>query len=149
MNVLIDSNVILDALLRRGEFAENAARILALSEKGLIDGYVSASAVTDIYYIISKTIKNKSSALALLKKLLSVIHVASVTDNIIREAVALEWNDFEDCIQYVVGKGVFSKYIITRNPKDFSEGSVEVISPDQFIEFIESSAVHESEDASC
>ena len=49
MVVLIDTNVILNLLIRREPFYENAARINILSENGYINSYISASAVTDIY----------------------------------------------------------------------------------------------------
>ena len=54
MTVLIDTNVILDVLLRREQFLEKSASIMLLSEKKIIDGYVSASAVTggEIYRAI-------------------------------------------------------------------------------------------------
>jgi len=51
MNVLIDTNVILDVLLHREPFHEDAARIITLSENDKINGFVSASAITDIFYI--------------------------------------------------------------------------------------------------
>ena len=49
MNVLIDTNVILDILLRREPYYESAVRTIVLSEKGHIRSYISASAATDIY----------------------------------------------------------------------------------------------------
>jgi predicted nucleic acid-binding protein len=49
MNVLIDTNVVLDVLLRREPFMTWSAKVIFLSEKSVIDGYVSASIVTDIF----------------------------------------------------------------------------------------------------
>jgi predicted nucleic acid-binding protein len=45
MNVSIDTNVVLDVLLGREPFAEQSAKVVFLSEKAVIDGYVPASAV--------------------------------------------------------------------------------------------------------
>ena len=50
MQVLIDTNVILDVLLNRKGFVQNAVEILKLSEADF-QKFVSASAITDIYYI--------------------------------------------------------------------------------------------------
>ena len=55
MIVLIDTNVLLDVLLRREPFYEDAARILLLSEKGKFNGFVSASAITDIFSLQEKS----------------------------------------------------------------------------------------------
>jgi predicted nucleic acid-binding protein len=137
MNVLIDTNVVLDVLLRRQPHCEEAMRIMVLSEKKRINGYVSASAITDIYYITGKTLGSKNKALELLKRLLSTIHIANVTDSIIFEAINLEWNDFEDSIQYVAGKNIFAECIITRNPQDFSESKIKIALPEDFLNTID------------
>ncbi len=50
MHLLIDTNVILDVLLNRSEFVQNAANILRLNDTDF-QKYVSASAITGIYYI--------------------------------------------------------------------------------------------------
>ena len=133
MNLLIDTNVILDILLKREPYYKDAARICVLSEKGHIRSYVSASAVTDIFYVAKKELKNKQLALELLKNVLDVINIASVTEETIYEALDLQWDDFEDSVQYVAGNSISAEYIVTRNPKDFSNSDIKVISPEKFI----------------
>ena len=66
MNVLIDTNVVLDQLVKREPFYKDAERIRVLSEKGYINSYVSASAVTDIYYVARKELNDKGLAIKLL-----------------------------------------------------------------------------------
>jgi predicted nucleic-acid-binding protein len=136
LNVLIDTNVVLDALLERDMYYQSATTILALSENRIIRGYVSASAVTDIFYIIQKELKDKSAAIELIRTLLNTINVASVTDTNIYEALDLGWDDFEDSVQYVVGKTMEAEYIITRNLKDYVGSTVDVITPNDFLDII-------------
>ncbi len=50
MKIMCDTNVILDVLLEREPFAEDSYKILKLCEEHKIDGFVSASSVTDIFY---------------------------------------------------------------------------------------------------
>lgn len=50
MRLLIDTNVILDVLLNRTEFVQDAANILKLTDEDF-QKYVSSSAITDIYYM--------------------------------------------------------------------------------------------------
>jgi predicted nucleic acid-binding protein len=133
MNVLIDTNVILDILLRREPHYENAARISVLSEKGYIQSFLSASAVTDIFYIVKKELNDRDAAFELLRNILKIARIASVTEDSIHEALDLEWNDFEDSVQYVVGQSVSADYIITRNSKDFAGSEIKVLSPEEFI----------------
>jgi predicted nucleic acid-binding protein len=52
MTILLDTNVILDVLLKRTPFLEKSALVLLLSEKKLVDGYVTASSITDIFFLI-------------------------------------------------------------------------------------------------
>ena len=136
MNVLIDTNVVLDLLIRREPYYEDAARISILSEKGFINSYLSASAITDIYYIASKELGNKDIVADMLEELLKTSHVAAVTESNIHEALDLRWNDFEDSVQYSAGKSISAEYIITRNPKDYSESQINVMSPEDFLKHI-------------
>ena len=133
MNVLIDTNVVLDMLLQRDPDFQNAARINVLSEKGYICSYISASAATDIFYVAKKELKNKNTVIELLKNLLATTRIASVTEAGIHEALDLQWDDFEDSVQYVAGKNVSAEYIITRNPKDFANSQIKILSPEEFI----------------
>ena len=50
----------------------------------------------------------------------------------------MDWDDFEDSVQYVAGKGILASYIVTRNPKDFSYGQIEIVSPEEFLNRITS-----------
>lgn len=75
MKVLLDTNVILDVLLEREEFKDESGRILGLAEHGKCRGVVSATSITDIYYISRKTFHDKEKALAVVKELLSFTKV--------------------------------------------------------------------------
>jgi predicted nucleic-acid-binding protein len=136
MKLLVDTNVVLDYLLRREPFFENAAKILLLSEKGYVKCFVSASSITDIFYIAKRELKDTNTVLGLLEKLLNNIRVATVSEKSIYEALELKWKDFEDSVQFVVGKSVSVEYIITRNLDDFSNNQIKVSSPKDFLDLI-------------
>jgi len=135
MKVLIDTNVVLDILLNRVPFYNSSAYIEVLAEAKIITGYISASAITDIFFIAKGTLGKKSTKEAL-KNLLSVFKPATVTDNHIYQALNLDWKDFEDSVQYIVGEGFSANYIITRNIDDYSSGSIPVVTPEQFIKVV-------------
>ncbi|GHV85531.1 twitching motility protein PilT [Spirochaetia bacterium] len=132
MNILIDTNVALDALLERQPFYAAAANVLGLSTLG-VGIFVSASAITDIYYISRKQTGSKKAAMELLKNLLLNVGAATVSSAEIHRAIALDWSDFEDAVQYAAGERLAVDYIVTRNPADFSSSSIEAVTPDQFI----------------
>jgi predicted nucleic acid-binding protein len=136
MNVLIDTNVALDVLLDRRPYSETSMRVLVLSEKRRIRGFISASAITDIYYLTRKAFQSKEAAISLLKKLTETVSIASVNENHIHEALDLNWNDFEDSIQYVAGKNANAEYIVTRNTQDFHCLDMKIVSPENFLKII-------------
>jgi len=67
---------------------------------------------------------------------LQVFKPATVTDRDIYQALELEWEDFEDSVQFIVGEGLSVDYIVTRNTKDFSFSSIETVTPEQFIQTV-------------
>ena len=109
--------------------------VFKLAELGVITGYISASAITDIYYIASKKL-GKQYTLEGIKKMLIVFKPATVTDSHIFQALDLEWNDFEDSVQYVVGESLEVGYIVTRNTSDYASGTVTAVTPEEFLQAI-------------
>jgi len=136
MTVLIDTNIILDVLLKREQFLEESSHIILLSEKKIIDGYVSASAITDIFYITNLTFKDKKKTMNLLKDLLKTIKIAPVTEGEIYRAVDLDWNDFEDAVQYTTGERVQADYIITRDVRGYANRGIPAVQPADFLKII-------------
>jgi len=135
MKILIDANVALDVLLERKPFYLCGVKVLSLS-KGGIELFVSASTVTDIYYIIRKELKNKETALALLKNLLKSVDVAAVASNEIRRAIDLDWSDLEDAVQYAAGETIAVDYLVTRNTSDFIAADYPVVTPDELLSIL-------------
>ena len=135
MTVLIDSNVALDVLLNNAGLVVGSRALLDLAEKKRFIGYVSASAVTDIFYISQKKLGKKGAKEAI-KHLLHIYYPATVTDEDIYHALDLTWDDFEDSVQFTVGQGLSADYIVTRNTQDFSSGHIPAVTPEQFIRII-------------
>jgi predicted nucleic acid-binding protein len=137
MTILIDTNIILDVLLKREQFLEKSSHIILLSEKKIIDGYVTASAITDIFYITNITLKDKKKTMILLKNLLKTIKVAPVTEGEIYRAVDLDWNDFEDAVQYTAGERIQADYIITRDVEGYANSGIPAVQPADFLRIME------------
>ena len=137
MNILIDTNVVIDVLAQRELFFEQSQLVLLASEEKIINGYISATAITDIFYITNKIIKSKKNAKELLKKLIvDTVKVAMVDETMILQALDAGWDDFEDCVQNYVGESISADYIVTRNPNDYSEAVIPVLTPEEFLDII-------------
>lgn len=63
MKVLFDTNVLLDVLLARGDFAEPARRLMIFVENAHMRGYLCATTITTIHYLIAKQLGNQAAAL--------------------------------------------------------------------------------------
>lgn len=51
MKILVDTNIVLDVMLKREPFYKSSLEILGLTKRNDVEEYVSASAITDIYYL--------------------------------------------------------------------------------------------------
>ena len=134
MKLLIDTNVVLDVLLRREPFSKTAAEVLNLTQRDDVQEYVSASAITDIYYIANKQMKDCDAVRDLLKRLLMVVSVVAVSEREIQNALNLAWGDFEDSVQYSVALLNEMDGIVTRNPSDYQEANIRIWLPEQALE---------------
>lgn len=134
MKLLIDTNVVLDVLLQREPFCRTATAVLNLTQRDDVREHVSASAITDIYYIANKQMKDRDAVRDLLKRLLMVVSVAAVSEREIQNALNLAWGDFEDSVQYSVALMNEMDGIVTRNPNDYQEANMRIWLPEQALE---------------
>ena len=137
MKILLDTNVVIDILLKRRPYYEDAVLISILLEKDILEGYISASAITDIYYIINKEFRDREKSFGKIKDILRIVYVASVNEFNIYEAIDSNWDDFEDALQYIVGKEIDVDYIVTRNTKDYEKSILKIIEPNRLLDIIE------------
>lgn len=134
MTVFLDTNLILDILLKNKGLCEESKKVLTLQEDNNIDFFISAASATDIYYVLNKRLKDSAAAKQYILDLLDVVSVAGVDETCIRNALNSSWNDFEDSVQHEISLQIQADYIVTRNLSDFSASFVPVISPSDFIQ---------------
>jgi predicted nucleic acid-binding protein len=138
LTLLFDVNVVLDVLLDRKPFADASSEAWAAVERGDAVGLLSAHAVTTLHYLNAKSVGSRQ-AMATTDALLSVFDVAAVDEHVLRSAVALEWNDFEDAVTAAGARRCKCDAIITRNPRDFKGAPVKVLTPAEAVAWIEAS----------
>jgi len=130
--VLFDSDVLLDILAQRQPFIVASARALNTVMQNQVQGYVSGHAVTNIFYILRRQVGNEV-ARELLAKLLQHLQVASVTDEVIRQALNSSIKDFEDAVTSAAALTAGLEIIVTRNTPDFVASLVPAMLPDEFL----------------
>ena len=133
MRVLIDTNILLDALLGREPHFDNADKIIKLCADKKIEGFMAAHSIPNIFYILRKDMSEESRREVLLN-LCDILMVASIDFNKIISALQnKDFSDLEDCLQSICAKDVKANYIITRNIKDFTSSEVPAILPEDFL----------------
>ena len=133
MTILLDTNVIMDALSERTPFDVEAKKILILGQSGKVKCRFSANSATDIFYLYSKA-RDVKAANAALDFLLNTYGVVSVTQDDCISALASPISDFEDALVAVCAKKANADYIITRDEKFLTENSpICIVSPNEFL----------------
>ncbi len=135
-NVLIDSDVILDALFDRMPFAEHATEILRMCETGRIKGFLTPLIYSNVYYLLRQTAKHEK-VIEKLKQLLEITDVLQMDRIVIEKALNSGFKDFEDSLQNfsAVSSGIID-IILTRNVRDYKNSELGVFTPETFIKSI-------------
>ncbi len=134
MNVLIDTNVIIDWLLVRPKNGKNAEKVMRYLMAKNAEGYITSHSLTDLYFCIRKEFSNAERQ-KLLRFILSKFNVIT-EDKSDFETVLNEENleDLEDGLQMHCAKKANLDYIVTENIKDFSVSCVKVLSTSEFLD---------------
>lgn len=132
MKVLLDTNVVLDVLLKRAPWLDDAEEIWQAGSDGRLECHVGASALTDIYYI-SRRMVGPDSARDVVRECLDSLEILPVDKLTLEDAHSLAGSDFEDALQIAsaVRNGVDA--IVTRDSSGFGSSPVEVLSPPELV----------------
>jgi len=137
MKVLFDTNVILDVLLDREPFAEEATYLMTKAEQSEIVGYLAATTITRIYYLLQKSLGNEI-ATEKIETLLSVFEIIPVNRIILEDALKSCFSDFEDSVLHMGACHTGVEYIVTRDTRGFTKSKIPVFNPIEFINMLDS-----------
>lgn len=132
MKVLFDTNVVLDLLFNRQPFAEPAQILFELVESGKIIGYIGATTVTTIDYLLTKSMSYQES-LHIINKILKLFEVTPINRLVLEDALVSNFSDFEDAVLYTSAIHCDLQSIVTRDQKGFIKAKIPIYSPIEFI----------------
>ncbi|MCX7046381.1 MAG: PIN domain-containing protein [Candidatus Sumerlaeota bacterium] len=132
MIVFIDTNVLLDVLLRRAPFCEASAKVWSLADEGKIKAGISALSFSNIFYLVRK-LDGKLQANKALHVLRAAFNVIPVDLAVIDQALASKADDFEDAVQHVSAKRQRAEFLVTRNKPDFPQDGPKLVTPEEFL----------------
>ncbi|MGV0024222.1 PIN domain-containing protein [Phormidesmis priestleyi] len=120
IKVLIDTNIVLDVLLERVPFVEEGIALFEMVEKQQVQGYIAATTVTNIFYIVRKA-RDRTVALDAVRRVLMALELCQVDRAVIEQALDSELKDFEDGVQFACARLNQMDAIVTRDLNDFSD----------------------------
>ncbi len=133
MTIVLDTNVILDILQKREPFFADSYKALRKAIEAESDCLISATAATDIFYVLRKALQSSEKAKGHIEQLSQLITFADVQGVDIHTALMRSMPDFEDAVVDAVAERNGASYIVTRNIKDFAGSSVQAITPTDFL----------------
>lgn len=132
IKLYIDSDIILDLLLKRYDYYNNAAELMTKIDKRKYKGYTTPLVIANIHYIMTK-FGGKKKSIMNIRKLRKIISILSIDEEIVDEALLSDNTDFEDAIQYITSEKNNIDFIITRNKGDFKKSKLPVLNADEFL----------------
>ena len=132
--VLLDTNIILDVLLNRKEFLEASSSVLESLVTRRYRGFVAATTLTNMYYIVRRVSGKTEEALTAVNKTLSWCEIAPVNRRVLDDARSANMKDFEDAVQVAAAQNIGIDIVVTRDKTGFLDSGLDVYSPDEFLE---------------
>ncbi len=133
MNIMLDTNVIIDYIAVRQPWYQDVEQIWKRIRSGADRAYVSASALTDIYYITRRMLDD-TFALKAVTLCTHTLAICTVDRAIVSHALALSGGDFEDNIVIACAQREQLDAIVTRNYQDFHHAAITVYTPADYVQ---------------
>ena len=127
MKIFVDTNVFLDIVLKRGDYAASLAIFKAVKNR-VYEGVVADISLVNIAYISRKVNVDIRAYLSAIER--SFV-VQGADNTIIQDALILPNDDIEDNIQYFMALYSECECIVS-NDRRFYRGDIEVLGSDVF-----------------
>ena len=131
MYIALDTNIFINIFNGQSE-ADICYEAIAKALKSGHHCMVSASAITDIYYILNKKI-GSTDAHAAISALLDFTRIFDVNEKDVKAALSSEMKDFEDAVFVKAARRAGAELILTYNLKDFAKSDITTMTPNEFI----------------
>ncbi len=125
--LFLDTNIVIDFLLEREEWLDEAASILSLADIGEIEVYCSTLSLATASFFMEKAKMPHDMLRRKLSGFCEICQLSPVDENVARLSLASDFTDFEDALQYYSALAVKAGVIITRNGKDFKNSTLPVM----------------------
>lgn len=132
---MVDTNIILDYLLEREPFVTDAEALFEAIESQRIEGYITATTLTDILYIARKE-RGIAIAKQAVSRILVVMKICTVDRTILETAISSNLPDFEDAVQLACAMALNLDAIVTRDTQGFAGATLPILSAGDVLQLL-------------
>jgi len=133
VRVLIDTNIVLDFLLQREPFFQEAELLFQAIDAGQGVSYVTATTLTDLFYIARKHTRSIEQARQAVSEILTAMAICPIDRAVLESAFNSGLADFEDAVQIFSAAAQGLDVILTRDAQGFLSSSIPMLSVQELL----------------
>lgn len=129
--LFLDTNIVVDLLDRREPFCHDAVRLFTMAYHRQVQLIVSPMTFSTVSFLLHR--HGSEGVRSLLSNFRQLSCVAASDERTVDDALASQFKDFEDAMQYYTALHAGADVIITRNGKDFTASKLPVMTATEYL----------------
>ena len=129
--LFLDTNIVVDLLDRREPFCHDAVRLFTMAYHRQVQLIVSPMTFSTVSFLLHR--HGSEGVRSLLSNFRQLSRVAASDERTVDDALASQFKDFEDAMQYYTALRAGADVIITRNGKDFTASKLPVMTATEYL----------------
>lgn len=131
--VFIDTNILLDLLLERQPWVNQASVLFSMADRKELDLLCCSLSFSTAIYLMNRLKYTRKEIITKLAIVKSLCTVTTVDSSVIGRVLQSDFSDLEDGMQYYSALAANAEVIVTRNEKDYILSNIPVLSPTEFL----------------
>ena len=133
MRAVVDTCVVLDYLQNREPFFDDALNIAIGRANREYEAYITASSMTDLYYIVHRSTHSAEETHRIISTLTLLFGLVDTYAEDCINALHNGMPDFEDAVMSESAYRINADCIITQNIRDYAKSKVPAVTPAEFL----------------
>ena len=129
--LFLDTNIVIDLLEKREPYCYDALLLFTMAYNKQVSLFVSPMTYATASFLLHK--HGAEGVRNLLSNLRRLTQVSSANECTVDDALASQFEDFEDALQYYSALQAKAEAIITRNGKDFTNSKLPVMTAKEYL----------------
>jgi predicted nucleic acid-binding protein len=134
MRIFLDTNVLLDIILKREPNYTSVAQVCELAFKSGDTLVISGLSIVNAHYVVKKIARVPEAIIrAILGNICNACEVVALTSTVTMKSLVSVFSDFEDATQYFCALENSCDVILTYNKKDFAHSTIPILTATEFL----------------